>query len=84
MTADVYGQVLDIVGRVLQCEQLDPRADFFDLDASSLQILQIVELVNEECTGPVSITDAFDVPDVDSFARLVVARRQDPAASAAG
>jgi hypothetical protein len=46
--------------------------DFFDLDANSLEILQIVELVNDECGVSVTVTDAFDAPDIDSFARLVV------------
>lgn len=83
MTGDVYDQVLEIVRRVLQCGPFDPRADFFDLDASSLQILQIVELVNDECEVSVSVTDTFDAPDVDSFALLVARRRHDPATSAA-
>lgn len=76
MTGDVYDQVLEIVRRVLQCGPFEPKVDFFDLDASSLQILQIVELVNDECEVPVSVTDTFDAPDVDSFARLVADRRR--------
>lgn len=83
MSDDVYGQVLAIVRRVLQCGEVDPGSDFFDLDATSLAILQIVELVNDECAVPISVTDAFDAPDVDSFARLVADRRRDPAATAA-
>ncbi|MGW1059921.1 acyl carrier protein [Micromonospora rubida] len=69
-----YEQVIGIVRRVLQIDAVDPRADFFDLGASSLALLQIVELVQEECAVSVSVTDIFDAPDVDSFASLVADR----------
>lgn len=72
MTEDLYERVLDIVGRVLGRGAVDPMADLLDLGASSIDILQIVELVNEECGTVVAVTDPFDAPDIDSFARLVV------------
>ncbi|MEU6073954.1 acyl carrier protein [Micromonospora sp. NPDC047074] len=69
-----YEQVMGIVRRVLQIESVDPTADFFDLGANSLALLQIVELVQEECAVTVTVTDIFDAPDVDSFATLVADR----------
>ena len=72
---ELYEQVLAIVCRVLQRGSLDPRLDFFDLGASSLAILQIGELLTDECGVSVSVTDIFDAPDVDSFARFVTRAR---------
>jgi acyl carrier protein len=72
---DLYTQVIDVVGRVLQVQAVNPMADFFDLGADSVAVLQIIELVGDECGVSVSVTDAFDAPDIDSFARLVAEER---------
>jgi acyl carrier protein len=73
MSDDRHAKVLDIVRRVLGVGAIPPGADFFELGASSLAILQIVDLVNEECGVSVGSADTFDSPDIDSFARLVAA-----------
>ncbi len=69
-----YTAVLAIVRRVLRVDAVDVHHDFFDLGASSLAIVQIVDLVRHECGSEVSVTDAFDAPDVDTFARLAADR----------
>ena len=69
-----YEQVLAIVGRVLRLEVVDPAADFFDLGATSMSLVQIVELVRAELGADIWITDAFDAADVDEFATAVVER----------
>jgi acyl carrier protein len=71
MSDKVYEQVLAVVRRVVRRQSVDPMMDFFDLDANSLDILQIVELVNDECGVSVTVTDAFDASDIDAFAQLV-------------
>lgn len=71
---DVYAQVTAIVAGVLSCERIDPRADLVDHGATSMTILQIVDLVGERCGVSVSLTDALDAVDVDSFATLVAER----------
>jgi hypothetical protein len=81
MGNDPYEHVLQIVRRVLQVGDFNVMTDFFDLGAGSLAILQITELVSDECDVPVSVTDTFDAPDVDSFARLVAQRRNAAAGS---
>ena len=73
MDDKLYERVMEIVRQVVGCGEFDARDDFYDIGARSLAILQIVELVVSRCGVPVSVTDAFDAPDVDSFARLVVA-----------
>jgi Phosphopantetheine attachment site len=74
MSGDLYQRVLDIVRQVVGCGEFDPRDDFYDIGARSLAILQIAEQVTSRCGVAVSVTDAFDAVDVDSFARLVEAR----------
>ncbi|MES4906071.1 MULTISPECIES: acyl carrier protein [unclassified Streptomyces] len=69
-----YECVLDIVRRVLRLDTIDVHKDFFDLAATSLSIMQIVSLVEQECGAPVSIMEAFDAGDIDSFARLAAER----------
>jgi acyl carrier protein len=69
-----YECVLDIVRRVLRVDTLDVRKDFFDLAATSLSIMQIVSLVEQECGASVSIMEAFDACDIDSFARTAAER----------
>lgn len=64
--------VFTIIKRVLQRDDIPPNVDLLDLDASSLEIIQIVELVRTECDSDVWITDAFDAPDIGSFADQVV------------
>ncbi|HZM75637.1 MAG TPA: acyl carrier protein [Candidatus Limnocylindrales bacterium] len=68
---DLHQRVIDIVRRVLRIESIDPAADFFDLGASSMELLQIVELVEAECARSASVIDIFEAADVDSFARIV-------------
>ena len=80
MSGELYQRVLEIVRQVVGCGEFDPHDDFYDIGARSLAILQIVELVTSRLGVSISVTDAFDAPDVDSFARLVDAG----AASAAG
>jgi acyl carrier protein len=72
--ADVYAQVTGIVAQVLGCDRIDPRADLVDHGATSMTILQIVDLVGQRCGVAVSLTDALDAPDVDSFATVVAER----------
>lgn len=67
----VYDRVFEIVGRVLRCGAIEPALDFFDHGANSLAVVQIVELVRAECGADVWLVDAFDAPDIDSFARQV-------------
>ncbi|HEU5160819.1 MAG TPA: acyl carrier protein [Streptosporangiaceae bacterium] len=74
MSSDLYERVCGIVQRVLQIGPFDPAIDLFALGASSLALLQIAELVNQECAVAIDVTEVFDAPDVDSLARLVVAR----------
>lgn len=69
-----YAAVLAIVRRVLRVDAVDGHDDFFDLGASSLAIVQIVDLVRHECGAEVTVTDAFDAPDLDTFARLAAER----------
>jgi len=64
--------VFTIIKRVLRRDEISLNVDLLDLDASSLEIIQIVELVRKECDSEVWITDAFDAPDIDSFADHVV------------
>ncbi|MFE4924857.1 phosphopantetheine-binding protein [Streptomyces sp. NPDC056661] len=75
----VYNRVLEIVRRVLRSGDVDPALDFLDNGASSLALVHIVELVRSECGADVWITDALDALDIESFARLVVARSHDSA-----
>ncbi|WP_236792410.1 acyl carrier protein [Amycolatopsis sp. GM8] len=70
MTTSVRNQVLAIVKRVLKREEIPENVDFFDLGASSLAVIQIVELVRKECDSEVWITDAFDAADIAAFAEL--------------
>ncbi|MGK5627818.1 acyl carrier protein [Streptomyces sp. URMC 123] len=74
MSDTVHGQVLDIVRSVLRLDTYETTWDFFDLGADSLAVVRIVERVREECGADVWITDAFDAPDVDSFACLAAER----------
>lgn len=74
MEDDRYTAVLAIVRRVLRVDAVDVHDDLFDIGASSLAIVQIVDLVRHECGAEISVTDAFDAPDLDSFARLAVER----------
>jgi acyl carrier protein len=74
MEDKTYRAVLAIVRRVLRADAVDVHEDFFDLGASSLAIVQIVDLVRHECGAEVSVTDAFDAPDLDTFARLAAER----------
>jgi acyl carrier protein len=69
---DLHEQVIEIVRRVLRIESIDPTADFFDLGASSSQLLQIVELVETECARNASIIDIFEATDIDAFAQIIV------------
>lgn len=69
----VYDRVFEIVERVLRCGEIEPALDFFDHGANSLAVVQIVELVRAECGADIWLTDAFDAPDVESFAQQVVA-----------
>ncbi|GHJ41636.1 phosphopantetheine-binding protein [Streptomyces sp. TS71-3] len=74
MQDGTYEQVLGIVRRVLRVDALDVRQDFFTLAATSLAVLQIVSLAQQECGVELSVVDAFDAPDIDSFARTVAGR----------
>jgi acyl carrier protein len=67
---DRHDAVLAIIQRVLRTDAIDVHSDFFDLGASSLAIMQIVDLVRHECDAQVSVTDAFDAPDIESFALM--------------
>lgn len=75
--ADVYVQVTEIVARVLNCDRIDPRGDLVDHGATSMTLLQVVDQVAQRCGVALTLTDALDAPDVDSFACLVVARAAD-------
>lgn len=77
-----YAEVLDAVRRVLKVDDLDVRQDFFDMGASSLTVMHIVGLIEREQGVEVSITDAFDAPDLDSFITLVVERLATASAAA--
>lgn len=74
MGQEIQDQVFAIVKRVLRVDDVPPNVDFFDLGAGSLPIIQIVDLVRKECDSDVWITDAFDAPDVASFAALAATR----------
>jgi acyl carrier protein len=69
----VYDRVFEIVGRVLRCGAIEPALDFFDHGANSLAVVQIVELVRVECGVDIWLADAFDAPDIESFAQQVAA-----------
>jgi hypothetical protein len=69
----VYDRVFEIVGRVLRSGEVDPALDFVDNGANSLAMVQIVELVRTECGAEIWLADAFDAPDLASFARRAVA-----------
>ena len=72
MSNSTREHVFAIIRRVLQRDEIPPNVDLLDLDATSLEIIQIVELVRKECDSEIWITDAFDAPDIDSFADYVV------------
>lgn len=74
MSNPVRDQVFAIVKRVLKRDDVPENVDLFDVGASSLAIIQIVELVRRECDSDVWITDAFDAPDIGAFADLAVGR----------
>jgi acyl carrier protein len=74
--------VFTIIKRVLQRDDISSNVDFFDLEATSLAIIQIVELVRKECDSEIWITDAFDAADIDAFADHVVAHVRSTAAAA--
>ncbi|GAA2410969.1 hypothetical protein GCM10010191_20000 [Actinomadura vinacea] len=69
-----YELVLEVVRRVLRVELLDVHRDFFDLGANSLALMQVVSRVQQECGPAMSLADAFDAPDIDSFVRAAVER----------
>ncbi len=68
---EVRARVLDLVQRLLRSDKLDTSLDFFDHGANSVLLIQIVELVNEEFDTELTITDAFDAPDIDQFIKTV-------------
>lgn len=65
-----YNDVVEIVRQVLEVDQVDTSNDFFDLGATSLTIMRIVENVQAAIGSKITVTDAFDAPDVESFALL--------------
>jgi acyl carrier protein len=69
----VYDRVFEIVGRVLRDGEVDPALGFFDNGANSLTLIQIVDLVRAECGADIWLADAFDAPDIESFARHAAA-----------
>jgi acyl carrier protein len=74
VSTSVRDQVFAIVKRVLTHGEVAENVDFFDLGASSLEIIQIVDLVRKECGSDVWITEAFDAPDIGAFADYAVER----------
>lgn len=64
-----YDRVLEIVGQVLRDGAVDPALDFFANGANSLTLLRIVDLVRDECGADIWLADAFEAPDIESFAR---------------
>ncbi len=68
---DVRVRVLDVVQRLLRRDELDTSLDFFDHGANSVLLIQILELVNEEFGTDLTITHAFDAPDIDGFVEMV-------------
>jgi hypothetical protein len=70
----VYHQVLEIVRRVLRVDSLDTGQDFTELGATSLAIIHIASLVEQECGVLVDLLDAIEATDVDAFARTAAQR----------
>lgn len=75
MRDNLYQGTLEIVGRVLRVDTVDVRQDFFDLGASSLSIMQILSLLEHELGARVTLTDALDAPDIETFVQLVADSR---------
>ena len=70
---DLYTETIKLTEAVLRVE-CDPALDFFDLGGASLQVVQIVTVLNSRYGIDISVTDAFDAVDLRAFADLVCAR----------
>jgi acyl carrier protein len=73
--SDLYAETLKLTEAVLGLE-CDPALDFFDLGGASLQVVQIVTMLNDRYGIDISITDAFDAVDLRAFADLVCAKAE--------
>lgn len=73
--ADLYLETMKLTEAVLGVK-CDPALDFFDLGGASLQVVQIVNILNDRYGIDVSITDAFDAIDLRAFADLVCAKAE--------
>ncbi len=74
--SEVYDRIISIVSRVVRVVRVntvDEGSSFFDLGVSSLALIQIVTLIQEERGIQVDILSAVEAPSVASFVRAAAA-----------
>jgi len=72
---DLEIETMQLTEAVLGVE-CDPALDFFDLGGASLQVVQIVTMLNSRYGIDVSVTDALDAIDLRAFIDLVRAKAE--------
>jgi acyl carrier protein len=65
--------VIDVVGAVLDGDQVDPATDLFDQGVTSLAFVRMVARLNQEYNTAFDVTELDDV-SIDSLAALVEAQ----------
>ncbi len=62
----------DICCEVLQLKRIDTKGSYFDLGASSLQLIQITEKIERRLGKQLSVTDLFAYPSIADLAEFIV------------
>ncbi|XET09652.1 amino acid adenylation domain-containing protein [Paenibacillus chitinolyticus] len=64
-------KLLAIVKQILQVDDIDTHESYFDIGASSLQLVQIVEELETQLGVQVSVTDFFSFPTISKLAGFI-------------
>ncbi|WP_258042491.1 non-ribosomal peptide synthetase [Paenibacillus sp. UNC499MF] len=64
-------KLLAIVKQILQVQEVDTDESYFDIGASSLQLVQIVEELETQLGVQVSVTDFFSYPTISKLAAFI-------------
>lgn len=72
---DLETETIKLTEAVLGVE-CDLALDFFDLGGASLQVVQIVTMLNSRYGIDISVTDALDAVDLRAFVDLVRAKAE--------
>ena len=66
--------VLAVFSSMLSTRPIGPGDNLFEIGVSSLKLIEIHELIDQEFPGQIDLTEIFDHPTVADMARFLAAK----------